>query len=107
MKPRPKIRLSRLRDIGWTLWDPIGLMPSHLKWDDEGNLSFADEYDSYLIYVAGQIRRGVIDSEVTNYLIKIETEHMGLPDGGIRTRKRAESVVAAIRADKMVWSDSR
>ena len=24
--PQPRIRLSKLRDIGWTLWDPIGLL---------------------------------------------------------------------------------
>ena len=24
--PQPRIKLSKLRDIGWRLWDPIGLL---------------------------------------------------------------------------------
>ncbi|MBB4630217.1 hypothetical protein SAMN04244581_04955, partial [Paracoccus denitrificans] len=46
----PRIKLSKLRDIGWSLWDPIGLLDPESpagRWDDEANLSFADEYDSY------------------------------------------------------------
>ena len=100
---RPKIRLSRLRDIGWSLWDPIGLLEPGQKWDDEDCLPFADEYDGYLMQVAGQLRRGVPDANVAKYLVQIETEHMGLgPGRGVL--QRAERVVAAIRADKEIWT---
>ena len=44
--------LNRLRDIGWTLWDPIGLLPPEGEWDDCANRSFAGEYDQYLIAAA-------------------------------------------------------
>lgn len=103
LTPPPKIKLSRLRDIGWSIWDPICLLSPGQKWDDEDCLPFADEYDTYLIYAAGQLRRGVSDADVTNYLIHIETEHIGLRHGrGVA--ERAERVVAAIHADKDLWT---
>jgi hypothetical protein len=99
----PKIKLSRLRDIGWKVWDPIGLLPTGEKWDAEDNRSFADEYDSYLTYAAGQLRRGVPDAEVVSYLLGVESEHMGLGESR-GSRERAESVVAAIQADDHLWT---
>ncbi len=70
----PKIRLSRLRDIGWKLWDPIGLA------DDEGSPSegCADEYDGYLLHVVSMICRGGSKNEATAYLNDIASKHMGL-----------------------------
>jgi hypothetical protein len=100
----PKIRLSRLRDIGWSLWDPIGLLPDGQRWDDPGNTGFADEYDGYLIFAAGQLKRGLAKAEVASYLVGIATDHMGLgpqPDG----KSRAEAVVEAILADGQLWSE--
>lgn len=59
----PKVRIARVRDIGWNLWDPIGLLGEggHFpgKWSDDQNQRFADEYDRYLIDAAHQLRRGV------------------------------------------------
>ena len=75
--PQPRIKLSKLRDIGWTLWDPIGLLDPESRpgrWDDEANLSFADEYDSYLIAAASQLRRGTPRDEVIAFLVEIETD---------------------------------
>ena len=66
LTPPPKLKLSRLRDIGWSIWDPIGLMGSEQNWDDEDCRPFADEYDSYLIQAAGQLRRGIADVDVAN-----------------------------------------
>lgn len=54
LTPPPKTKLSRLRDIGWSKWDPIGLLGDGQKWDDEDCQQFADEYDSYLLQAAGQ-----------------------------------------------------
>ena len=66
----PTIQLSRLREIGWSKWDPIGIGdPDH--WS-------ADEYDSYLLQAAGQLWNGATDETVASYLFKVETEHMGL-----------------------------
>ncbi len=99
---RHKIRLSHLRNIGWSLWDPIGLMGPGQKWDDDDCQAFADEYDSYLLQAAGQLRKGTPEAEVAAYLTDIEAERMGL---GLRpdALTRANSVVAAILADDQLW----
>lgn len=88
MSPRPKFKLSRLRDIGWSRWDPIGLNGED-DWPE-------DEYDSYLLLAAGRLWNGASDDEVTDYLVKVEAEHMGLGDvPGVL--ERAREVVSALR----------
>jgi len=42
MSSYPPLKLSRLRDIGWREWDPIGLLPQGDAW--ESYPEFADEY---------------------------------------------------------------
>lgn len=105
MTRTPKIKLSKLRDIGWDLWDPIGLLHGIAvgKWTDEENQPFADEYDSYLLKAASDLRQGVPPSRVVDYLVKIETQHMGLSERST-TRSRAEAVVAAVLADPDIWT---
>lgn len=89
MTERPKFQLSRLREIGWSKWDPIGVGGPDHGWPD-------DEYDNYLIQAAGQLWHGQPDDTVADYLVKIETEHMGLTAvPGIRSR--AFDVVRSIR----------
>ena len=99
---QPNLRLSRLRDIGWKHWDPIGLLPEGCNWKDE---SFADEYDVYLTHAAGQLRRGVSEQEVVEYLCMIETDFMGLGSSQ-RAEARAWKVVKAIQADPDLWLSS-
>ena len=70
----PKIQLSRLREIGWKLWDPIGLAHDGAS-PDEG---CADEYDRYLLHVVSMISRGGSTDEAAIYLTGIASEHMGL-----------------------------
>ncbi|PWR24088.1 hypothetical protein DKG75_03135 [Zavarzinia compransoris] len=85
--PKPTtIALSRLRDIGWSLWDPIGLHRCD---------GAADEYDGYLMHVAGLLRRGVGKEACMEYLVHIEARHMGL---GIseNTFQRAKATVQAL-----------
>lgn len=107
LSPQPRIRLSKLRDIGWRLWDPIGLLRaeglSPGNWDDEANLGFADEYDAYLISAASQLRQGVPGDQVADYLVQMECDYMALPRGPT-TRERAEAVVAALLADQSIWT---
>jgi hypothetical protein len=69
-----KIQLSRLREIGWKFWDPIGLA------DDKGSppAGCVNEYDRYLLHVASMIDRGAPKAEATAYLIRIASEHMRL-----------------------------
>jgi hypothetical protein len=78
---RPKFRLSRLREIGWSQWDPIGL---------SGVEGAEDEYDTYLLQAAGRLWNGESEEDVANYLAGIEADHMGLGHGfGIKLRARA------------------
>lgn len=98
-----KLDLPRLRDIGWSIWDPICLLDPGQDWRDEQCKYFADEYDSYMTEAAGQLRRGVSRSAVVRYLVQIETEHMGLGPGR-SVLERAAKVVAAIQADQELWT---
>lgn len=102
----PKLRLSRLRDIGWSLWDPIGLLGPEQRWDEGNAQEFADEYDSYLIEAAGLLRSGTSDQEVVEMLVNKETVHMGLTLQS-DTYERARSTVVAIKADEELWTKSK
>jgi hypothetical protein len=96
---QPKLRLSRLRDIGWSLWDPIGLLAKGANWE---GLPFADEYDAYLIDAAGQLRRNAPKAVVVDNLVKIETDHMQMTSAD--ARERATAVVDAILNDRDLWA---
>lgn len=99
----PRVKLSRLRDIGWKLWDPIGLLPPNVNWTDEECHSYSDEYDTYLLGAAGKLRNGASQESVVAYLTEIEEDHMGLghsPGAG----DRLKAVVAAIAADDELWT---
>ncbi|HLU02519.1 MAG TPA: hypothetical protein VKZ94_07135, partial [Advenella sp.] len=74
--PQQNIDLSKLRDIGWTLWDPICLLgPAETgqQWYSDTNLPFADEYDTYLVSAANRLRNGAPAQQVVDYLVHIET----------------------------------
>jgi hypothetical protein len=89
----PSVKLSVLRDIGWEQWDPIALNGSEGGWRRS---NAADEYDRYLLRVAGSLQSGESNGALVDYLVSIETEHLGLPDT-LTARSRAEATVAAIR----------
>ena len=93
MSTRPPTRLSVLRDIGWSQWDPIELNGSEGGWQRS---EAADEYDRYMLCVAGGLLRGEPDEALVHYLLNIETRHMGLAETP-RARTRAAATVAAIR----------
>ncbi|WP_299769208.1 hypothetical protein [uncultured Tateyamaria sp.] len=103
LTPAPKVKLSRLRDIGWSKWDPIGLLGADQKWEDKDRIPFADEYDRYLLQAASQLRRGISDQIVVSYLVDIEANYMRL--GASRgALNRAQAVVEAIQADEELWT---
>ena len=93
MTERPKIKLSRLREISWALWDPIGLRPVL----EDGNDSVADEYDGYLLEVAGRLSNGASPEETAEYLVEIESEHMGLGLSPGASTRAAETAAAIAR----------
>lgn len=92
MALQPPIRLSQLRDIAWSLWDPIGLRSLCGSWE---NCPAADEYDGYMLHAIALLRDGARDEQVAVYLVESEAERMGLtitPE----TEKRARRTVAAL-----------
>jgi hypothetical protein len=78
----------RLREIGWTRWDPIGLGPPEA--------GFADEYDAYLLKAAGDLWNGGSVQEVADYFVTVETDYIGM-DASPGMRERALEVASAIR----------
>lgn len=93
MSSRPPVKLSALRDIGWREWDPIGLRTLEGGWEDS---SAADEYDSYLLHVAARLQNGEAEGPLVDYLVEVETDHMGLTSDA-STRPRAVATVASVR----------
>lgn len=65
MNPYPKIQLSRIRQIGWDHWDPIGIRSFGTDGWKEGA---ADEYDAYLLQVVGKLHRGEPIESAISYL---------------------------------------
>lgn len=98
---QPRIRLSRLRDIGLRHWDPIGCARS----DGQKMSAIGDEYDDYLLKAARLIRHEEVDETVVQYLVSVESQELGM---GIRpdARSRAEATIAAIRNDNQLWTDA-
>jgi hypothetical protein len=90
----PPFKLSRLRDIGFELWDPIGVLPPGESW--EGHPA-ADEYDEYLMHAASLTRMGKTVDEVADYLLDIARNWMEMRIAGDQ-RRRAEETAAAIKA---------
>lgn len=95
-------QLARLRDIGWSKWDPIGILQEGQNWRDEDCLPFAAEYDSYLLQAVGMLRKGIAKEDVARYLDDIAANHMGLGHAPGAT-SRATEVAAAIQADEHLW----
>jgi len=89
----PSIKLSVLRDIGWAQWDPVGLSGSEGGWRRS---HAADEYDRYMRRVVEGLQTGDSDKALVDYLVSIETRHMGLTETpGARTR--AQATVSTLR----------
>ena len=87
------IKLSVLRSIGWSEWDPIQLNGSEGGWQRS---EAADEYDRYMLRVAAGLQNGAAENSMVDYLLGIEVDHMGL-NATPNARTRAEATVVAIR----------
>lgn len=84
--------LQTIRDIGWRLWDPIGL-----GGPDGPPAEAIDEYDSYLLEAVAMLQAGNPLQAVIAMLMDIESEHMALgelPDA----EDRATQTVMELRA---------
>lgn len=91
--PSSTPQISKLRDIGWSLWDPIGLADHRANCDDE--------YDDYLVYAVDALQRGASVEDVARYLTVIEAEHMLLgarASALSRATATAEAIFASLRS---------
>jgi len=80
MKPDMRQLLPELRQIGFRLWDPLGLVR-----DWEQGEAMSDEYDSYLLraYSAAANARG---PEAIYTVLRQAEAAMGIPDAGTTDR---------------------
>ncbi|MBY3433417.1 hypothetical protein HFN89_04585 [Rhizobium laguerreae] len=88
------IDLNRLREIGWSEWDPIGLLGNRDTWR---RAPFENEYGHYLIRVADGLIAGDDEAELVAYLVTIVRDNMGLGRSDL-SKNRAAATVAAIKA---------
>lgn len=86
---RLNIKLSRLRDIGWAEWDPIGL--SDGNWPDD---DCADEYDQYLMN-AFILTLERDQAAAADYLLDVTVNYMGLNESS-GAHQRAEHTAIAL-----------
>lgn len=86
-----QVNLSRLREIGWSTWNPIGLTcPPATP---------ADEYDTYLMHVARLLMEGCTISDAAAYLRQVAEEQMGVPadtDAATNTCAAISAYVASL-----------
>ncbi|MDX2203970.1 MAG: hypothetical protein NW223_14555 [Hyphomicrobiaceae bacterium] len=87
---KPKIEIEKLRAIGWANWDPIGLADC----DGQPPDGAEDEYDSYLLQVAGMLANGKGNDAAISFLTNIAANHMGM---GFADRCAALRTVNQIR----------
>ncbi len=102
MNRYPKIKLSYLRDVGWKLWDPIGLGLAGEGWPED----CADEYDRYLLHVVGMLHQGKSSGEAVYYLDWVRAEHMGMGPSTAVARQACVATVQAITAYLETLPDS-
>jgi hypothetical protein len=86
--------LNRLREIGFSIWDPIQLMRDRTTWV---GTKFQNEYDYYLIRVADRLGAGDDDAELVAYLVGVECVDMEVGTAAV-SAPRARATVAAIKA---------
>ncbi len=98
----PRLDLNRLREIGWSLWDPLDLDGGTGVWKEE---SFADEYDKYLTRTAEMLRDDQEYDAIVRYLFYIESEWMSLGPKEMNQTiaKRLARIVQAIADDPDIW----
>ncbi|WP_454887281.1 hypothetical protein [Sphingomonas oryzagri] len=93
------ISLAQLRKIGWKNWDPIGLSYPDGSWDE----GCADEYDRYLLHIAGSLVGGGNFDDAVTYLDVIASEHMGIGPttamGHAASQRTVEAVIAYLNGD--------
>ena len=71
---------KRCDEVLHYIWDPIGVA---------GAPGARDEYDSYLSQVFKLLRDGAQGEEIADYLVRVETESMGMATSRTRAQNTA------------------
>jgi hypothetical protein len=93
------LRYTKLRKIGFRVWDPIGLLFFQPDWEDSG---FENEYDNYLLRVAAMLCRNESAKAAEQYLVGIEVDEMGLGMSPT-TKLRAKNTIQALLECDQLW----
>ncbi len=93
MSLHPKIQLSKVRVIGWELWDPIGIRGMV---SDDLRSGPADEYDNYLLKVVSLLTHGHSVEEASAYLDDIASNYMGLGPSNHASKAAARITAEAV-----------
>lgn len=98
----PDVDFDRLRAIGWSLWDPIGLLGLTGGWKGE---PYEDEYDRYLYNAAQMLKNNCSVDDVVDYLFLIQSQYMQIGPKEIDSVNRTKlvSVALAISEDRQIW----
>jgi hypothetical protein len=91
---------SGLRAILWIAWDPIGVSNRPAAYF---------EYDSYLGEIAALLRSGVGANGLTDHLLAISRDEMGMFASAAHALAAAESILAWDRAEavKLIGSGAQ
>lgn len=84
MWPIGRDRTEAIREVLFTVWDPIGVKGASLR----------DEYDAYIGGIDELLKSGKGDGPLRQYLVWVETEYMA---GPYSDAERLEEVVRALR----------
>lgn len=101
------IDIDALREIGWSKWDPIGLLHGVQDWR---NHCAKDEYDHYLQRAAKKAVAGVPEGEIASYLIGIVKYNIGMGSGERAVRcsvATARAIVAYVRETKEEMEEAK
>lgn len=90
LTPEQQIFYKRIDTILWEQWDPIGL--------NDDTEAPSDEYDSYVGMLFSLAIRGSTKEELSELLIKIEKEYMGL-DGNHDNCTKIASLILREKAE--------
>ena len=92
MQRYPGIRLSRLREIGWSMWNPLNLdLPDQQAWR---HVNIA-EYDNHLLHVACLLSKGGTQRDAVAYL---EDAAVAYPCPSLSSEERHQAAIGTAQA---------
>lgn len=88
---KPRIDIERLREIAWSIWDPI---PNGDATSDWKQVEWPDEYDRYMLKAFEYLWNTGDERRAVDYLYGIETSAMSLSERPGREDRVSDTVKA-------------